>query len=198
MRRTDRAGSFGRISGALAALAFVIGGAAAHSNVAAETVRIGVLKYGTVNWELDVIRHNGFDEAEGVTLEVTHFAGEAATAVALRAGDVDIVVTDWLETSRARSAGDDLTIAPYSTSVGAIMAPLGDLVGVQRQVAVLAYQMGDGLTNILVPTNAVLIGILTMAKIPYERWLQFIFPFMVKAWIFGSIALAVAVMIGWS
>ena len=79
-----------------------------------------------------------------------------------------------------------------------VMAPLGDLVGVQRQVAVLAYQMGDGLTNILVPTNAVLIGILTMAKIPYERWLRFILPFMVKAWIFGSVALAVAVMIGWS
>lgn len=79
-----------------------------------------------------------------------------------------------------------------------VMAPLGDLVGVQRQVAVLAYQMGDGLTNILVPTNAVLIGILTMAKIPYERWLRFIFPFMIKAWIVCSIALATAVMIGYS
>ena len=58
--------------------------------------------------------------------------------------------------------------------------------------------MGDGLTNILVPTNAVLIAILTMARIPYERWLRFVLPFMVKAWIVGSIALAVAVMIGWS
>ncbi|MEO1370231.1 MAG: AbgT family transporter, partial [Acidobacteriota bacterium] len=77
-----------------------------------------------------------------------------------------------------------------------VMAPLGDLVGVNRQVAVLAYQMGDGLTNILVPTNAVLIGILTMARIPYERWLRFILPFMVKAWILCSLALAVAVWIG--
>ncbi|MEM9558232.1 MAG: AbgT family transporter [Acidobacteriota bacterium] len=79
-----------------------------------------------------------------------------------------------------------------------IMAPLGDLVGVERQVAVLAYQLGDGLTNILVPTNAVLIGILTMAKIPYERWLRFIVPFMLKAWLVGSIALATAVWIGYS
>ena len=78
-----------------------------------------------------------------------------------------------------------------------VMAPLGDLVGVKRQVAVLAYQMGDGLTNIMVPTNAVLIGILTMARIPYERWLRFIFPFMVKAWIVCSIALATAVIIGY-
>ncbi|GAB4564475.1 MAG: YfcC family protein [Haliangiales bacterium] len=78
-----------------------------------------------------------------------------------------------------------------------LMAPLGDLVGVQRQIAVLAYQFGDGFTNILVPTNAVLVGILAMAGIPFERWLRFILPFMIKIWIAGSIALVVAVMIGY-
>jgi uncharacterized ion transporter superfamily protein YfcC len=79
-----------------------------------------------------------------------------------------------------------------------IMAPLADLVGVSRQVAVLAFQFGDGLTNILVPTNAVLVGILAMAAIPYDRWVRFIFPFMVKMWIAGSVALAVAVAIGYA
>jgi len=79
-----------------------------------------------------------------------------------------------------------------------IMAPLADLVGVSRQVAVLAYQFGDGFTNILVPTNAVLIGILAIAGIPYDRWLRFIMPFMVKVWILGSIALVVAVWIGYT
>lgn len=79
-----------------------------------------------------------------------------------------------------------------------IMAPLGDLVGVERQVAVLAYQFGDGFTNILVPTNAVLVGILAMANVPYDRWLRFILPFMVQVWIVGSILLAVAVAIGYS
>jgi len=79
-----------------------------------------------------------------------------------------------------------------------IMAPLADLVGVGRQVAVLAYQFGDGFTNILVPTNAVLVGILAMAAIPFDRWVRFILPFMVKVWIVGSIALAVAVAIGYS
>lgn len=78
-----------------------------------------------------------------------------------------------------------------------LMAPLSDLVGVSRQVAVLAYQFGDGFTNILIPTNAVLIGILTMAKVPYERWLRFILPFMIKVWIVGALALVVAVMIGY-
>ena len=79
-----------------------------------------------------------------------------------------------------------------------IMAPLADLVDVSRQVAVLAYQFGDGFTNILVPTNAVLVGILAMAAIPYDRWVRFIMPFMVKMWILGSVALAVAVAIGYA
>ncbi len=79
-----------------------------------------------------------------------------------------------------------------------IMAPLADLVGVNRQVAVLAFQFGDGFSNILVPTQAVIVGALAMAAIPYDRWLRFILPFMVKIWIVGSIALAVAVLIGYA
>ncbi len=79
-----------------------------------------------------------------------------------------------------------------------IMAPLGDLVGLTRQVSVLAYQFGDGFTNILVPTNAVLVGILAIARVPYDRWFRFVMPFMFKVWIAGSIALAVAVWIGFS
>ena len=79
-----------------------------------------------------------------------------------------------------------------------IMAPLADIVGVSRQTAVLAYQFGDGFTNILVPTNPVLIGILAMARIPYERWLRFIVPFMLKVWLVAALALVLAVWIGYS
>jgi len=78
-----------------------------------------------------------------------------------------------------------------------LMAPLADLVGIHRQVAVLAYQFGDGLTNILVPTNAVLVGILAMAGVPYDRWVRFVMPFMLKMWVLGALALAVAVWIGY-
>lgn len=78
-----------------------------------------------------------------------------------------------------------------------IMAPLADLVGVSRQVSVLAFQFGDGFSNILIPTQYVLIGILAMAGVPYDRWLRFILPFMVKIGIVGSIALVVAVLIGY-
>ncbi|GAG20793.1 unnamed protein product, partial [marine sediment metagenome] len=79
-----------------------------------------------------------------------------------------------------------------------IMAPLADLVGVSRQVAVLAFQFGDGFSNILIPTQYVLVGILAMAAVPYDRWLRFILPFMLKIGIAGSIALAVAVWIGYA
>lgn len=77
-----------------------------------------------------------------------------------------------------------------------IMAPLADVVGVSRQVAVLAFQFGDGFTNILVPTNPVIIGILAIAGVPYERWLRFVLPFMLKVWVVGSLALVVAVWLG--
>ena len=62
-----------------------------------------------------------------------------------------------------------------------IMAPLADLTGVTRQTAVLAYQFGDGFTNMLVPTNALLMGMLSLGRIPYERWVRFVVPLLVKA-----------------
>lgn len=78
-----------------------------------------------------------------------------------------------------------------------LMAPIADLTGVSRQISVLAYQFGDGFTNMLVPTNAVLMGILGIAGIPYDKWFKFIFPLMVKFWIMGSLALILAVLIGY-
>ena len=79
-----------------------------------------------------------------------------------------------------------------------IMAPLSDLVGVTRQTAVLAFQFGDGLANMIVPTNVVLMSILGIAGIPYDRWFRFIWPLMVKLLIAASLALVVAVAIGYS
>jgi uncharacterized ion transporter superfamily protein YfcC len=79
-----------------------------------------------------------------------------------------------------------------------IMAPLADLTGVPRQTAVLAYQFGDGFTNMIIPTNALLMGMLALGKIPYQRWFRFIFPLILKIFILGSIVMFVAVQIGYS
>lgn len=106
-----------RLAGLTAlALALPSGGA-----LAAAKVRIGVLKFGTVSWELDTLRHHGFDAANGIELDIVNFAGEDATNVALQAGEVDVIVSDWLWVSRLRSEGSDLTLFPYSTAVGAVM-----------------------------------------------------------------------------
>jgi len=76
-----------------------------------------------------------------------------------------------------------------------IMAPLADLTGVTRQTAVLAYQMGDGFMNIIVPTNALLMGMLGLGKIPYQRWVTFVVPLLIKLYVVAIVALLVAVTI---
>ena len=79
-----------------------------------------------------------------------------------------------------------------------LMAPIGDLVGVSRQIAVLAFQFGDGLMNMIVPTNPVLMGILGLAGISYDRWLKFILPVILKLLVVCAVGLVVAVWIGYS
>ncbi len=78
-----------------------------------------------------------------------------------------------------------------------IMAPLSDLIGVNRQVAVTAYQLGDGFTNSIIPTSAALMGVLSVAKISYEKWVKFLWPLMVIWLIVGSVILIVANMINY-
>lgn len=90
---------------------------------AQETIRVGVLKFGTVNWEIDTILQNKLDAANGVKLEMVILASNDATKIAIQAGEVDVIVSDWLFVSRQRAEGVPLTFVPYSTSVGAIMVP---------------------------------------------------------------------------
>lgn len=78
-----------------------------------------------------------------------------------------------------------------------IMAPLSDLVGVSRQTAVLAYQFGDGFTNMLVPTNAVLMGYLALAQVPFVRWFKFVVPVLAKLLVIAALAMVVAVVTGY-
>lgn len=53
-----------------------------------------------------------------------------------------------------------------------IMAPFSDVIGISRQATVMAFQFGDGFTNMITPTSAVLIGALGIARIPYEVWVK--------------------------
>ncbi|NUB28336.1 ABC transporter substrate-binding protein [Azospirillum brasilense] len=87
------------------------------------TVTIGVLKFGTVSWELDVIRHHRLDEAAGFELKQMDLASGQAAQIALQGGAVDMIASDWLWVARQRAAGADLTFIPHSAAVGALMVP---------------------------------------------------------------------------
>ena len=73
-----------------------------------------------------------------------------------------------------------------------ILAPLSDVLGISRQTAVLAYQFGDGITNFIIPTSGVTMGILEIAKVPYNVWLKWILPLMIILFLFAFIMLAIA------
>ena len=77
-----------------------------------------------------------------------------------------------------------------------IMAPLADLTGVGREAAVLAYQFGDGFTNMIVPTNALLMGMLALGRVPYPRWFRFVMPLLGKIYVVAAAALVLLVTLG--
>jgi NitT/TauT family transport system substrate-binding protein len=106
------------------------------------TVRIGVLQFGSVAWQLDVIRRHGLAEAEGIGIEPVILAANQATLVALQAGSVDVIVSDLLWVARQRAAGADWSFRPYSTALGAVEVPaaspirsLADLPGHRLGIA---------------------------------------------------------------
>lgn len=76
-----------------------------------------------------------------------------------------------------------------------IMAPLADLIGVSRQTAVLAFQLGDGLTNIIIPTSASLIGCLGVTQIAWGDWARFIWRFMLLLFVLASVVIILAHLI---
>ena len=88
---------------------------------AAPVVRVGTLRFGSVAWELDVLRTHGLDTAAGIAIESVEFAAAQATQVALQAGRVDMIVQDWLWVSRQRASGTDWTLSPTSAALGAVM-----------------------------------------------------------------------------
>lgn len=78
-----------------------------------------------------------------------------------------------------------------------ILIPLGDLLGIPRQCMVLAFQVGDGLTNLIVPTSGGTLAMLAMARVPYGAWLRFILPLMIGLYALSWAFIVVAVLIGW-
>ncbi|GGY06092.1 ABC transporter substrate-binding protein [Litchfieldella qijiaojingensis] len=106
----------------------------------AQTLRVGVLQFGTVNWELEVVQSHRLLEAYDIELEVVPLASENALAVALQGGRVDLIVSDWLWAARQRDAGRAYQFAPYSLSVGAVMVAPEAGIGSVEELA--GHQLG--------------------------------------------------------
>ncbi len=79
-----------------------------------------------------------------------------------------------------------------------LMVPLGDILGLSRQIAVQAFLYGDGFANMIVPTNPVLMGILGMAGVPYDRWFRFCLPLLLKLLAFAGLCMVGMVWFGFS
>lgn len=108
----------------------------------AETIRLAVQKTGTFAWELAVIQAHGLDKQSDLSIQVVELASPEAGKIALRSGNADIIISDWLWVSRERSLGAPLTFYPYSSALGAVMVPdastvksLDDLRGRKLAVA---------------------------------------------------------------
>lgn len=78
-----------------------------------------------------------------------------------------------------------------------LMAPLSDLIGVTRQVAVLAFQLGDGLTNMIVPTSASLMGCLGAARLDWLQWLRTARWFFLGLAVLASLFVVLATVLGY-
>jgi len=75
-----------------------------------------------------------------------------------------------------------------------MMSQFSDLIGLSRQATVMAFQFGDGFTNMITPTSPVLIGVLGIARIPYEKWIKWVLPFMIILIVTGWLLLLPTVL----
>ena len=75
-----------------------------------------------------------------------------------------------------------------------IMSQFSDLVGVSRQTMVTAYQLGGGFTNLATPTSGVMVGVLSMAKVPYVKWLRWFWPLLAILVVVGFLLLVPTVL----
>ena len=112
------------------------------ARAAGETIRIGVLPFGTASWEATIIKARGLDAANGFTLETVKLAGNDAARIAFQGQQVDTIVGDLIWAARLRNEGRGVKFVPYSTTEGALMvAPaspiksLPDLAGKRLGVA---------------------------------------------------------------
>ncbi len=85
------------------------------------TIRLGILEFGTVAWEVQTLQTAKFDESGNFKLSIHPLANPEAGKIALQSGAVDMIVSDWIWVSKLRSTGADYTFYPYSNVSGGLV-----------------------------------------------------------------------------
>jgi len=102
---------------------FTYAKAIANESSSLPIVNVGVLKYGTVNWEMAVIKHHQLDKKYHFNLKVTSLSSKNASAVALQSQAVDIILSDWLWVNRQRFNHKNFTLFPTTIAAGGLYIP---------------------------------------------------------------------------
>lgn len=105
---------------------------------------------------------------------------------------VFINVMYWIEVVMAFFVPSTSGLAVLSMP---ILAPVGDFAGVERSLIVTAFQSATGVVNLVTPTSAVVMGGLAIARVPYERWLRFVWPVLLGLTIIIMAALSLGVLL---
>jgi len=91
-------------------------------------LRLGLVKFGSGAWVIDVVRREEQDKLAGLVLQTVDLANPAAGEVALQAGGVDVILSDFLWVARQRAAGQPLVFIPRSSALGEVLVPAGSSI----------------------------------------------------------------------
>jgi uncharacterized ion transporter superfamily protein YfcC len=141
----------------------------------------------------------GFARAIYVVLNDGHIVDTIVYGIFTPIGSLPVMLSAW----GMVVAQTAVHIPVPSTSGQAVLTmpvlvPLSDLLGLSRQVTVLAFQYGAGLCELLTPTNGALMAILAAAGVRYEDWLRFLVPLYLLLFALGAVAVGVGVAVGYS
>lgn len=142
--------------------------------------------------------------AQGIVLVLGHSSANSASVLNTilngMAGTLDgvpAVVTGWLMYVM-QSVFNFFVVSGSGQAALTmpLMAPLAELLGVTKQVAVLAFQLGDGFTNLIVPTSGCLMGVLGVARLDWNKWFKFQWKFQALLFGVATVFMVVAVIVG--
>ncbi len=123
-----------------------------------------------------------------ILFHLSTFIGQLPTLIA---GYVMFVVQMFINFFISSGSGQAALTMP-------IMAPLGELVGITPQTSILIFQFGDGFSNAMFPTSAVLMACLGVAGIPWTKWMKWILPLQGIFFALGLVFITIAISLGWS